>query len=75
MGGIIADLFRQLVRHDGLGIGNVQMCQVDKHLSHTLVQDNCITLLHEFTDNLSFIILNNQDLIFSFRLSMVPKSY
>jgi hypothetical protein len=62
----VADLFRQLVRHDRLGIRNVQMCQVDQDLSHTLVQDNSITLLHELSDNLSFVILDNEDLEISF---------
>jgi len=42
------------------------MRQVDQNLAHTLVQDNCITLLHEFTDNLSFIILDDQYLMISF---------
>jgi hypothetical protein len=71
----LADLFRQLVRHDRLGIRNVQMCQVDQYLSHTLVQHNRITLLHEFTDDLSFVILDNQDLIISFRSRSNAGSY
>jgi hypothetical protein len=44
------------------------MCQVDQNLSHTLVQDNRVTLLHELSNDLSFVILDNQDLGISFRL-------
>lgn len=58
----LADLLGQLIRHDLLRVGYVQMGQVDQHLPHRLVEHNRVALLHELAYNLSLVVLNNQDL-------------
>jgi hypothetical protein len=62
-----AYLLRELIRHDRLGIRNIQMCQIYQHLPHALVEHNGVTLLHELSHNLSLVILDNEDLDGQFR--------
>lgn len=38
------------------------MRQVDKNGSHGLVQDNRVGLLHELSNDLSLVVLDDQDL-------------
>ena len=58
-----ADLLRELVRHDHLRVVHVQVGQVHQHLSHALIQHDRVALLHELSDDLPFIIFDNQNLV------------
>lgn len=55
-----AHLLRKLVCHDSLCVLDIQMCEVDQHLPHTFVQHNGVTLLHELSNNLSFVVFDDQ---------------
>jgi hypothetical protein len=39
------------------------MCQIYEQFPHGFVEDDGVDFLHEFTDNLPFIILDNEDLV------------
>lgn len=51
---------RQLVRHDVLGIDDIQMRQIYQNFATGLVQLNGVALLDEFAHNLAFVVLHDQ---------------
>ena len=55
-------LFGQLVSHDSFGIRYIQVGQVDQYLPHAFVENDSVALLHELPDDLSFIVLDDEDL-------------
>lgn len=56
------DLLGELCGHDVLGVDDVEMGQKDKDLFHSLVKDDRVGLLHELPDDLTLVILDNEDL-------------
>lgn len=56
------NLLRQLLRHDVLRVENVQMSQVDENLPHRLVENDGIRLLHELSNDLSLVVLDDEHL-------------
>lgn len=53
------DLFGKLLRHDVLGVDDIQMRQIHETLAGSLVELNRVTLLDELADNLSLVVLHN----------------
>lgn len=56
------DLLLQLLGENVLGVVDVQVSEVHEELTHRLVQHDGIALLHELTDDLALLILDNEDL-------------
>jgi len=56
-------LFRELRRHDRLGIAYIQMRQVDEDRSHGLVEDDGIRFLHELSNDFTLVVLNDEHLM------------
>jgi hypothetical protein len=57
------DLSSELLGHDVFCVDHVQMCQVDQALSNRLVKLYRVTLLDEFSDDFTLVVLNNQDFL------------
>jgi hypothetical protein len=51
---------RELLRHDLLGIHNIQVGEVDQAFPDRLVQLDGIGLLDELTDDLALVVLHNE---------------
>lgn len=53
-------LLLQLLAHDGFRIGDVEMGEVDENFSHVLVQHNGVNLLQVFSDDLAFVVFDDE---------------
>lgn len=53
----------ELLGHDVLSVDDIQVCQVDQRFPDRLVELDGVTFLDDLSDDLSFIVLDNQDFL------------